>query len=215
MENGKLTDFLEIIFQRRSIRKFTAEPVSEADLTRLLEAAMAAPTAMNTQPWEFVVVTDAIVLQKLKNVSFFGKYNNPAAIVVCGNLRTEKIKAVERFWVQDCSAATENILLAATAVGLGSVWIGIYPLVSYVKRVSQILNLPEDITPLNLIYIGHPAEEKEPRTQYDVQKVHWQTYGERKRRSVHKASPNAKCPPSQAKNPLTNQNELTLEEKEE
>lgn len=208
-------EFQEIIFKRRSIRKFTDEPVSEADLTLLLEAAMAAPTAMNAQPWEFVVITDPQVVQKLRNVSFFGKYNNPAVIVVCGSMRVTRIKSADRFWVQDCSAATENILLAATAMGLGTVWIGIYPIFSYVKRISQILNLPEEVTPLNLIYIGHPAEEKEARTQYDAKKVHWQIYEERKSPGNRKSPPKTITASKKSRNPLKRQDETVLEEKEE
>lgn len=174
-----MTDMIDMIFKRRSIRRFTDEPVSEAELTRLLEAGMAAPTAMNAQPWEFVVITENEVLQQLRDTIFFGKYNHPAAIAVCGSMRVTKFKSADRFWVQDCSAATENILLAATSMGLGTVWIGVYPIATYVKRVSKILNLPEGVTPLNLIYIGHPAETKEPKTQYDPRKVHWQVYQDR------------------------------------
>lgn len=206
-----MTDFMDILFKRRSIRKFTEEPVSEVELTRLLEAGMAAPTAMNAQPWEFVVITDNKVLQKLRDTLFFGKYNHPAAIAVCGSMRVAKFKSAEKFWVQDCSAATENILLAATAMGLGTVWIGVYPIVSYVKRVSQILNLPEGVTPLNLIYIGHPAENKEPRTQYDPRKVHWQIYEERKKPD---AQENAGSP-KKSRKPIQRKDETLLEAGEE
>jgi nitroreductase len=162
-------DFIQTIFARRSIRKYTDESVSEADIQTLLEAAMAAPSASNRKPWQFVVVTKRQTLDKLAEIHPHGKmlFEAPLSIAVCGDLTS-----VERFWVQDCSAATENLLLAATALGLGSVWLGVYPREERVAAVRQVLGLPEKITPLNLISIGHPAEEKEARTQYDETRVH-------------------------------------------
>ena len=168
-----MNDTIDTIFKRRSIRKFTDQPVEKEKLVMLLEAAMAAPTAMNAQPWEFVVITEKEVMDKFRSGLMFAKMNAPAAICVLGSTRLQKNKAGERFWVQDCSAATENILLAATSQGLGSVWIGIHPVTLFVRQVKNILNLPEGVTPLNLIYIGYPAEGKEPRTQYDEARVHW------------------------------------------
>jgi nitroreductase len=168
-----MSDFMDVILKRRSIRKFTEQSVEKEKLILLLEAAMAAPTAMNAQPWEFVVITDEEVMDRFRNTLMFAKMNAPAAICVLGSSRRQKNKAGEKFWVQDCSAATENILLAATALGLGSVWIGIHPVTLFKRQVSEILNLPEGVTPLNLIYIGYPAEEKEPRTQYEDERVHW------------------------------------------
>ncbi|MEN6572643.1 MAG: nitroreductase family protein [Anaerolineaceae bacterium] len=172
-----MTESLDFIFKRRSIRKFTDRPISEEDLTLLLQAGMAAPTAMNVRPWEFVVVTDREIIQQLRDSLVFGKHDPAAVIAVCGNTRFSNAKAANRFWVQDCSAAMENILLAATALGFGSVWVGVHPVTLFVKRVSEVLNLPASITPLGLIYLGYPAEQKEPRTQYDARKVHWQQYG--------------------------------------
>ena len=99
-----------------------------------------------------------------------------AVICVCGSPRMQKNKTGDRFWVQDCSAATENILLAATALNLGSVWMAAYPSTLLVRQVKGILNLPDDVTPLNIIGLGYPAEEKEARTQYDEKRVHWESY---------------------------------------
>ena len=100
----------------------------------------------------------------------------PAAIVVCGNTSIfKKIKPAE-FWVQDCSAATENILLAAVELGLGTVWLGVHPVYNFTKRISALLGLPDHITPLGVIYVGYPDEEKPPRTQYDPGKVHWESF---------------------------------------
>ena len=162
-------EFVQTIFARRSIRKYTDEPVDEADVTTLLKAAMAAPSASNRKPWQFVVVTGRETLDNLAEIHPHGKmlFDATLCVAVCGDL-TE----MERFWVQDCSAATENLLLAATALGLGAVWLGVYPRDKRVAAVRQVLELPETITPLNLISIGHPAEEKEPRTQYDETRVH-------------------------------------------
>ncbi|MCX7683609.1 MAG: nitroreductase family protein [Anaerolineae bacterium] len=164
-------EFIQTIFARRSIRKYTDRPVSKEDIRTLLEAAMAAPSASNRKPWRFIVVTERRTLDALAEAHPYGKmlYEAPLCISVCGDL-TE----MEQFWVQDCSAATENLLLAATALGLGAVWLGVYPNQERVAAVRAILGLPETVTPLNLISIGYPAEEKEPRTQYDESRVHWE-----------------------------------------
>ena len=163
-------DLIQTILARRSIRKYTEEPVSEEAIQVLLEAAMAAPSASDRKPWQFVVVTKRETIDALAEAHPHGEmlFEAPLCISVCGDL-TE----MERFWVQDCSAATENLLLAAVALGLGAVWLGIYPRDERVGFAREILGLPDFITPLNLISIGHPAEKKPPRTQYDEARVHW------------------------------------------
>lgn len=185
-----MKEILEVIKKRRSIRKFTDQPVEKEKLILLLEAAMAAPSAMNAQPWEFVVITEKEVMDKFRRALMFAKMNAPAAICVLGSSRMQKNKAGDRFWEQDCSAATQNILLAATALELGSVWIGVHPVTIFERQVSRILNLPEGVQPLNLIYIGYPAEAKEPRTQYDENRVHWGPFSSVENR--HKKEPNPK-----------------------
>lgn len=166
-------ELIDTIFARRSIRKYTAHPVSEQDVQTLLEAGMAAPSASNRKPWQFIVVTERATLDALAESHPHGKmlFDAPLSISVCGDL-TE----MERYWVQDCSAATENLLLAATALGLGAVWLGVYPRDERVEAVRRILHLPDHITPLNLIAVGHPAEEKQPRTQYDEKRVHHESW---------------------------------------
>jgi len=171
-----MSDIMTHILSRRSIRKYTDEPVSREDILRLLQAAMAAPSASNRRPWEFVVVTEPDVLKRLRGALILGRYNAPAAIVVCGNMGRAQPWPARDFWIEDCSAATENILLAATGLGLGSVWIGVYPIGLFVKAVSRALSLPKSIIPLGAVYVGHPAETKAPRTQYDERRVHWQEY---------------------------------------
>jgi nitroreductase len=162
---------VKTILARRSIRKYTSQRVSKDNIKTMLEAAMAAPSASNLKPWHFVVVTNRRTLNKLAKVHPHGKMLSeaPLCIAVCGDLTIS-----ESFWVQDCSAATENLLLAATALRLGSVWLGVYPRQDRVVNIRKVLKLPETVVPLNLVSIGHPAEKKKPRTQYDEQKVHLQ-----------------------------------------
>jgi len=167
---------LNQITARRSIRQYQARPVEKEKIDQLLQAAMAAPSAMNIKPWEFVVVTEPDLLSALRSALMFGKHDAPAAIAVCGNTSFFKHPMASNFWIQDCSAATENILLAAVGLGLGTVWIGVHPIHNFSKRVAMILDLPDHVKPLNLVYVGYPAEEKPARTQYDPDRVHWERY---------------------------------------
>lgn len=171
-----MENVLDLIFKRRSVRIFSKKPVEKETLTKLLQAGMAAPSASNSRPWEFIAITDQEVLGKLQKSLKYGKYNAPAAIVVCANLGIAQNESALRFWVQDCSAATENIMIAAAGLDLGSVWIGSYPKDDVMETERDILGIPEDVTPLSLIYIGYPAEEPHPRTQYDTERVHWDRY---------------------------------------
>lgn len=165
---------LETIYKRRSIRKYLDRPVDKDTVITLLKAAAAAPTAVNCQPWEFIVIDDQERLSTLKKELTSARYNAPAAIVVCGNMKLALKGADHELWVQDCSAAIQNILLAATSLGLGSVWIGIYPVENRIRLLKSALNIPEHVTPLGMVYIGYPAEEKEPRTRYNEKRVYWQ-----------------------------------------
>jgi nitroreductase len=171
-----MSDIMDHIYRRRSIRKYKDQKVEKEKLELLLKAAMAAPSAMNIQPWEFVVLTLDDTLDKLRQGLEYGHYNAPAAIIVCKNQNAGRVSKSEPFWVQDCSAATENILIAAAGLDLGTVWIAVYPRPEVITMVSQIAALPENVTPLNVIYVGYPAEQKDPRTQYEAGRVHWETY---------------------------------------
>ncbi len=177
-----MPEIIDIILRRRSIRQFTNQPVNQETLIFLLKAGMSAPTACNSQPWEFVVVTEQERLEHIRAKFLFARYNAPAAIVVCGNVGIANNSAAREHWVQDCSAATENILIAATGMGLGAVWIGVYPYPSKIKPLSEVLGIPENVTPLSMVYVGHPAETKASRTHYDEHKVYWQCYEPRKRK---------------------------------
>ena len=167
---------LDFIFRRRSIRKYAEQPVEPEKLNLLLQAGMAAPSAMNSRPWEFILVTDKEKLGQFRKRLIFGNRNAPAAIVVCGNPKAAKNPTWRLFWVQDCSAAAQNILIAATSLELGTVWVGVYPVPAFVAVVREVLSIPKSVTPLCLIYVGYPAEEKPARTQYDGKRVHWQKY---------------------------------------
>jgi nitroreductase len=160
---------IDFILARRSIRSYTSEEVRDEDLTRLLEAGMAAPSGSNKKPWHFIVVKDRATLEKLSDAHPHGKMlgGAGAAIAVCGDTDT-----APEYWTQDCSAATENILIAAAALGLGAVWLGCHPREGRVVAIRGVLGIPDSIGVLSLISIGHPAEEKEPRTQYDEGRVH-------------------------------------------
>jgi len=159
---------LEIIFARRSIRAYTAEPLTEGEITSLLEAGMAAPSANNRQPWHLIAVTDKSTLQALADTHPYAKMLPGAAlcIVVCGD------PSISDWWVQDCSAATENILVAAAGLGLGSVWIGCHGRPEREQAIRDLLGIPGKVGVLCMISIGHPGESKEPRTQYNPARVH-------------------------------------------
>ena len=171
-----MNDFIKTIFQRRSIRKYQDKAVEKEKLVLLLQAAMAAPSARNNQPWEFVVVTEPGKMTKFRENMKYGNYNAPAAIVVCGSPKVMKNDDAEKFWIQDCSAAVENILVSAVSLGLGTVWLGVYPKEETIQTVRELVSLPEEVTPLAVLYIGYPAESKEAQTRYEESRVHWQDY---------------------------------------
>lgn len=165
-------ELLKALQKRRSVRRFTEEAVSKEDIDTLMHAAMSGPSACNARPWEFYVIESETTLQNLHKATKYTNMNAPLAIVVCGNLSRALPAPLTDFWVQDCSAATENILLAATDIGLGAVWCGIYPNDKAVANVKIALGLPEEHIPLNIILVGHPDQFPEPRDQYDEKCVH-------------------------------------------
>ena len=163
----------EVLLQRRSVRKFTEKMVSEEMIDELLHAAMSGPSACNKKPWQFYVIQNPEKLEALKSASRFTKISAKLAIVVCGDLTKALPLKFSQYWIQDCSAATENILLRATDLGLGAVWCGIHPQDGAEDKVREILELPKKQIPLNVIFMGHPAEEPEARDQYDESRVHF------------------------------------------
>lgn len=166
---------IDNIMTRTSIRQFTGEPVGADTLEVLVKAGMAAPTAINRQPWSFVVVTDKAVLDSLGAVHPYSNLKTAtAAIIVCGDMEKVADGFAADYWIQDCSAATENILLAAHAYGLGAVWCGVYPNPDILPAVSHVLGLPSTVVPLNIITMGHPAVSPDPKDKWNPANVHYQ-----------------------------------------
>lgn len=166
----------DAIYNRRSCRDYKEDNVSREILDELLHAAFSAPTAVNAQPWEFVVIDDISILDKLRSKLFFARYNAPACIVVCGNSDIG-LKGQDRdLWICDCSAAMENMLLRATDMGLGSLWVGIFPIPSRMQTVRDILDMPPNVNPLGLMYVGYPNTKAEGRCRYNEKAVYWQKY---------------------------------------
>ncbi|BAX81074.1 flavin reductase [Labilibaculum antarcticum] len=167
---------LEVIHNRKSVRHFTDQPVSKEQIETLLRAGMAAPTAVNRQPWAFYVVTERETLDTLSQQLPYAKMLSQvqAAIVVCGDMEKAGNLKDEGYWVQDCAAATENILLAAESIGLGAVWTASYPYDDRTKAVIKALNLPEKYIPLNVIPIGYPTGEDVPKDKWKAENVIWQ-----------------------------------------
>lgn len=165
-------EVFEAIMTRRSVRKFKNKPVEKETVVKILEAAMNAPTAGNQQAWQFIVVTSREMLDKLAKAHPYADSlrTAPLAIAVCGDTKAEKHKD---FWVQDCSAAVQNILLAAHAEGLGAVWLGVYPREDREKAVSAVMGLPDGVVTLALVAIGHPDQKLKPQKRYDESKIHY------------------------------------------
>src|SRR5664279_4461402 len=165
-------DNLGLILGRRSIRVYSPGEVSEATATRLLEAAMAAPSAMTKDPWRFVTVRDKQTLSKMAALhpGAVMLASASVAIVVCGDLDAAFERQIS-YLLQDCSAAIENLLLAAHAQGLGACWVGIHPGEPLIKRVKELLSLPTSFVPVAAVSLGHPGEQPPPRTRYNAAHV--------------------------------------------
>ncbi len=176
-ENNVASDSAAVIssiMTRTSIRQYTDDPVTEAQIETLLRAAMAAPTAADARPWQFVVVKERAMLDSipmhLRQAAPVSR--SQVAITICGDMQKAFGGEARDYWVEDTSAATENLLLAAHAMGLGAVWCGIYPQSEKVKYMSELLQLPEYIVPMGIVAIGHPAESPEPKDKWDAERVH-------------------------------------------
>ncbi|MDF2700363.1 MAG: nitroreductase [Haloplasmataceae bacterium] len=163
---------LDAIYTRRSIRSFTGKVISDEELLSLLNAGFAAPSANNHQPWEFIVVKDQDKINEIVNIHPYSNYLPTAGcgIIVCGNKDSNSNLGL---LVQDCSAAVENILLAAHGIKLGAVWCSIYPNEKISNGIVSIFNLPEHVIPIALVVVGDKAEDKEPEHRYDERKVHY------------------------------------------
>lgn len=166
---------MNAIMSRKSIRKYQDKPVSDEIVQDLLKAAMAAPSAGNEQPWEFIVLRDKAIMQQITEIHPYSKMllHADVAIVVCGDEAKEVYKG---YWVQDCSAASENILLAAEDKGLGAVWLGVYPIEERVEKLAELLKLPASVKVLSIIPVGYPAEEREATNRFNPERIHYDTW---------------------------------------
>lgn len=175
-DNGQAA--IENIMTRTSIRQFKAQPVEQDKVDILLKAAMAAPTALNLQPWHFIVINDKETIALLS-----GKQptSAPLMIAVCGDtdktMLPDGSTKLPDFWVEDVSAATENLLLAAHALGLGAVWTGVYPAMDRTAEVANVLNCPQNIVPLAVVRVGYPDESPEPKNKYKEENISYNKFG--------------------------------------
>ena len=163
------------IFSRKSVRNYVETTLSQETLEFLVRAGMAAPSAMDRRPWEFIIINDKNVVKKLNDALPHAKMAEKAgqAIVVAGNIEKQAGGKDATFWIMDCSAAAENILLAAESLGLGAVWTAVYPAADRLKPVVEILGLPSNIVPLAFIPVGKPAGSDKPKDKFDKEKIHW------------------------------------------
>lgn len=168
---------LDCVFGRRSIRKYTGQPVEDEKIESLLKAAMAAPSAVAKDPWRFVLVRDRENLRNLSRGLPNGRFLSDAAlgIVVCGD-RNAAHGGLEGYMVQDCTAALENMLIAAHQLGLGTCWLGVYPREERQKHVAAVLKLPKGVEALAAVAVGYPGEERSARTRYNESFVHYETW---------------------------------------
>jgi nitroreductase len=164
-------DAMEAILSRRSIRRYKDQEISHEIVEELLKAAMSAPSAGNEQPWHFMVITERDLLDEIPKFHPYSQMlkQAPLAILICGDENLEKYKG---HWVQDCSAATQNLLIAAHAKGLGAVWLGVYPVEDRISGLRKLLEIPECIIPFSLISIGYPDEQKPPSERYNLSRIH-------------------------------------------
>ena len=162
----------DIILKRRSIRKFTDKKIDDAAIDKLMKAAMAGPSACNKQPWEFYVIKDKETQAKVKKATPLARMESSLIIVVAADQDRALSKWDNDFWIQDCSASVENILLTATEMEIGTCWCGVFPQEICVRNVKKALDLPENIIPMSLIHLGYTEEEFVPRTQYNPERVH-------------------------------------------
>ena len=174
MENQAINN----IMTRVSVRNFTGEKISDEQIETLLRAGMAAPSAINKQPWAFVVIKDEAILAKLGEALPYSRCSNKPAIAIipCGDLSKAIPGEMAGFWINDVSAATENILLTAHAMGLGAVWTGLHPDMNRAKMVQEMLGMPEHIIPLCIVPIGIPAENPDVKDKFNTDNIHYNAW---------------------------------------
>ncbi|MCT4612107.1 MAG: nitroreductase family protein [Clostridia bacterium] len=167
---------MDIIFNRRSVRRYIDKPVEDEKIDKMLRAAMQAPSAANQQPWEFIVVKDKDMLKRLSEISPYAKMTESAAlaVVLLGNKYNMKF---EEYWQQDMGAATQNLLLSAAYQDLGAVWLGVYPDKDRVDYIKELFDLPENVTAYGIVPVGYPdGQGNKFVDRYDESKVHYEKY---------------------------------------
>lgn len=175
-QESKAAVVMQNILSRKSVRAYTDQPVSRAQIDTLLRAAMAAPTGRDMRPWKFIVIDDKEMLKTLAEQLPYAKMlpEAQAAVLVCGDLSVTDDKGnPSGNWMFDCSAATENLLLAAESMGLGAVWTAVYPYDERLRPVTEVMQLPDYIVPLNVIPIGYPKGNPQPKDKYDADNIHY------------------------------------------
>ena len=175
-ENSK--DFINVIFRRKSVRSYTGNQVSKSDLEQIIRAGMAAPSGRDERPWAFIAVTEPDLINRLTEELPYAKMLAQAgsAIVVCGSPVPHSRPNSRDLWEQDCAAATENILLATEAIGLGAVWTALHPYPDRQQIVREILVIPPGVHPFCLIPVGYPSGSEMPKDKWDPGKVHWEIW---------------------------------------
>lgn len=166
------------IFKRKSVRQFRDLEIEDKKIEKLLKAGMQAPSAHNTQPWEFIVVEDDESIEKIANMSQYTKpaHNSPCCIITLCNMKNVRDKKTEDWIQQDMSACTENILIQAVEEGLGAVWLGTYPDEERSNYLKELFNVPEDIIPFSVIVIGYPKDKYQVEDRFDSKRIHYEVY---------------------------------------
>jgi nitroreductase len=176
-----MNETLTTIYSRKSIRKYDDKKIDKETIDLLIKAGLSAPSNVNKMPWEFVVVDNKEMLENIANATLYAKMTKdaPLAILVCGNMERTFSGEGKEFWIQECSAATQNILLAAHSLGLGAVWTGVYPTHDRIRNVSRAAKLPISIVPLSLIVLGYPESEITPsEKELPTDRVHYNGYND-------------------------------------
>jgi nitroreductase len=166
---------MEAIFKRRSVREYLNKDVTDEQIQKILHAGMSAPSAGNEQPWHFVVIKNKQKLEELTQLSPYAKMLNAAnlAILVCGDLNRQKH---EGYWMIDCAAATENMLLEITHLQLGAVWLGVYPRIERMKYLKEFFNLPANVEAFSMLSIGYPINSEAIINRFDASRVHLENW---------------------------------------
>lgn len=173
-----MAEALKTIYSRKSVRRYASKPVPRGLLENFIRAGMAAPSGTDARPWNFVAVTEPALLAKLSDGLKYGRMlkGAGAAIAVCGTPHEPRPGLTNELWIQDCAAATQNILLAVEDAGLGAVWVCVHPIEEHVRHVREVLGIPEDTVPLCVVSIGYPAAEDKPKDKYEPRKIHWERW---------------------------------------